>query len=52
LADDDLACRRFESLPDSHRRRWVISIEDASAPTRQRRIDKAIAALHAEAASA
>lgn len=50
LARDDLACRRFEALSYSARRRWVMSVEDAKSPqTRQRRIDKAVDTLRTEA---
>jgi Bacteriocin-protection, YdeI or OmpD-Associated/Domain of unknown function (DUF1905) len=46
--DRDAAARRFfDRLSYSHKRRWVMSIEDAkTAETRQRRITKAVAALH------
>jgi len=36
----------YDKLSYSHQRQWVLSIEDAKTPeTRQRRIDKAVAAL-------
>jgi hypothetical protein len=46
--DRDAAARRsFDRMPYSHKRRWVMSIEDAKTPeTRQRRIAKAVTELH------
>lgn len=50
IAGDPLAAQRFETLPYSHRQRWVLSVEGAkTAETRQRRIDKAVSTLRAEA---
>lgn len=47
LAGDPAARRFFESLSYSNKRRIVLPIEDAKTPeTRQRRIDKSVAALH------
>jgi hypothetical protein len=47
LAGDTGAERCFEGLSYSNRRRIVLSIDGAkTAETRQRRIDKALAALH------
>jgi hypothetical protein len=38
--------RRFDALAYSHRKEWVRSVEEAkTTETRQRRIDKAVAAL-------
>jgi hypothetical protein len=46
LAADAAAERAFEALSYSNKRRLVIPIDDAKTPdTRQRRIDKTIAAL-------
>ncbi len=43
---DAEASRCFDNLAYSHRRRWVMSIEDAKTPeTRKRRISKAIASV-------
>jgi hypothetical protein len=46
--DRDAAARRsFDRMSYSHKRRWVMSIEDAKTPeTRQRRIAKAVTELH------
>lgn len=50
LARDDAAKGRFESLAYSHKRRWVLSIEEAKKPeTRARRIAAAVATLRKEA---
>ena len=52
LAHDPSAKRRFDSLSYSHQRAHVLAVEGAKAPeTRQRRIAKAVATLHNEAAS-
>lgn len=46
LEGDAEAQRCFDGLSYSHKRQWVLSIEEAkSAETRQRRIAKAISAL-------
>ena len=46
LAGDDAARAAFEALPDSHKQRHVLAIEDArTAETRARRIDKALEML-------
>lgn len=46
LEGDRAAAQRFESLSYSHKKRWVLSIEDAKKPeTRVRRIESAVAAL-------
>ncbi|HEY7876008.1 MAG TPA: YdeI/OmpD-associated family protein [Actinomycetota bacterium] len=50
LARDKAAKARFDSLSYSHKRQWVLSIEDAKKPeTRLRRIEKAVATLREEA---
>lgn len=47
LNRDDAARRRFEALSYSNKRRLVIQIESAKTEeTRQRRIEKTVAALH------
>ena len=47
LAGDAAAKRSFDGLSYSQQQRWVLSIEDAkTAETRQRRIAKALGALH------
>lgn len=52
LKGDAAAARRFAKLSYSHKRQWVLSIEEAKKPeTRQRRIGKAIATLREESAS-
>jgi hypothetical protein len=52
LNHDPSAKRRFDSLSYSHQRAHVLAVEGAKAPeTRQRRIAKAVATLHGEAAS-
>jgi Bacteriocin-protection, YdeI or OmpD-Associated/Domain of unknown function (DUF1905) len=52
LGHDPSAKRRFDSLSYSHQRAHVLAVEGAKAPeTRQRRIAKAVATLHDEAAS-
>jgi Bacteriocin-protection, YdeI or OmpD-Associated/Domain of unknown function (DUF1905) len=52
LDHDPSAKRRFDSLSYSHQRAHVLAVEGAKAPeTRQRRIAKAVATLHDEAAS-
>jgi uncharacterized protein YdeI (YjbR/CyaY-like superfamily) len=46
LAGTPAAQSAFEKLSYSHKSRWVTSVEDAKTPeTRQRRIDKMVAAL-------
>lgn len=46
LEGDKAAAQRFESLSYSHKKRWVLSIEDAKKPeTRLRRIESAVTAL-------
>jgi hypothetical protein len=48
LQADPEAKQFYDGLAPSHRKRWVTSIEDAKTDeTRQRRIAKAIAELHA-----
>ena len=48
LAADEAAKERFAALSYSHKRRWVMSIEDAKTEaTRQRRIAKAVADISA-----
>jgi hypothetical protein len=50
LKADKGAARRFDALSYSHKRRWVLSIEEAKkAETRVRRIEKAVQMLRAEA---
>lgn len=47
LDRDTDARRTFDGLSYSHKRRYVLSIEDAKTPeTRQRRITKAVSMLH------
>jgi hypothetical protein len=46
LAEDVVVRQRFEGLPFTHRKEYVVWIEDAKKPeTRQRRVDKAIEML-------
>ena len=47
LEQDADAKRFFDSLSYSNKRRYTLSVEDAKTPeTRQRRIEKAVSALH------
>ena len=45
--DADAAARHaFDAVPDSHRLRWVLPVQDATTDaTRRRRIDKAVESL-------
>lgn len=46
LNRDRVVRQRFDALAHTHQREWVRSVEEAKKPeTRQRRIDKAVAAL-------